>query len=173
MKYKWILGIDPSGSFTEGKGTTGICLIDAETLQIIHAEDITARSFTSKEDYWEHHLHTIRSFLQRPNRKNRFNDTMVVIEDYILYANKAQSQINSRMETPKLIGIIQLWCTQNNIPYTMQFAHEVKNRWKDNILEWKGILKRKNGRFQYNEHIRDSIRHAVHYAVFKNKEVRK
>ena len=32
------------------------------------------------------------------------------MEDYMLYPNKAKSQVNSRMETPKLIGVIQLNC---------------------------------------------------------------
>lgn len=91
------------------------------------------------------------------------------MEDYILYKQKAMGQVNSRMETPKLIGIIQQWCYTNDVPYVTQLANEVKSRWSDSILEWKGIIKRKGNRYVLNEHIRDSIRHAVHYATFKNR----
>lgn len=167
MKYKWILGIDPSGAFTEGKGTTGLCLIDADTMNIIYAEDITARTFDCKENYWDHHLKTIQRFLIS-KRKDRRKNTIIVMEDYILYGNKAMAQINSRMETPKLIGIIQHWCFQNEVDYTMQLASEVKSRWNDEILEYKGFIKKKSTRYNYNDHIRDSIRHAVHYGTFKN-----
>ena len=74
------------------------------------------------------------------------------------------------METSKLIGIIQLWCYNHNIPYAMQLAATVKSRWTDEILHYKGYLKKSGLRYTVCEHTRDSMRHAVHYATFKNKE---
>ncbi|MDD3923098.1 MAG: hypothetical protein PHY39_06170 [Endomicrobiaceae bacterium] len=170
MTYDWIVGIDPSGAFTEGKGTTGICLLHAEDMKIVYAEDITARSFPNKESYWQHHLNTLQEYLF--NRKQRGLKAILVIEDFLLYENKANSLVNSRMETSKLIGIIQLWCYKHNIPYKMQLASEVKQRWADPILEWKGYIQKKGARYNYNNHIRDSIRHAVHFATFKNGGIR-
>ena len=38
MIYKYIIAIDPSGNFEEGKGTTGCCLFSAEQKQIITIE---------------------------------------------------------------------------------------------------------------------------------------
>jgi hypothetical protein len=72
------------------------------------------------------------------------------------------------METSKLIGILQHWCYKNNIPYCMQPAGLVKQRWTDEILHYKGYLKKKGQRYEVCEHTRDSMRHAVHFASFRN-----
>jgi hypothetical protein len=82
------------------------------------------------------------------------------------------------METPKLIGVIQHFCWQKDIPYYMQTAGEVKNRWNNEVLAYKGYIKpRGRGWFPasgtadtYTHHSLDAIRHAVHFATFRNKE---
>lgn len=170
MKYKYIIGIDPSGAFYEGKGTTGYSIFFAPENKFIDLGVIKATGHIAAESYWHKHLHFLQSFLYsaRGKRKHREDNVILVIEDYLLYASKAESQIYSRMETSKLIGIIQHWCWVNNIPYCMQPANQVKKRWSDEILEHKGYIKKKNGRYDVCEHTRDSMRHAVHYATFKN-----
>ena len=168
--YKYILALDPSGSFHEGNGTTGWCLLDADTSTILDYGNIDAEHFKDMEAYWDEHLKLIFDM--------RTDDTIVVIEDYILYAEKMDSQINSRMETPKLIGIIQHYCWLNGIPYFMQLASEVKNRWNNEILEHKQIIYTRNNRRYVdanckkpiNRHCIDSIRHAIHYNTFRNKK---
>lgn len=167
---KLLLSLDPSGAFTEGKGTTGYCFYDADLNQIIECADISAYSYATKEEYWHAHIDLIKHF------KEQYPEFIVVIEDYLLYAHKAESQINSRLETPKLIGILQHWCWDNNIPVRMQIAGEVKNRWNNDVLIHKGVLIEKGRGYaiastgqSVNKHCIDAIRHAIHYATFKRK----
>lgn len=172
MSYEFILAIDPSGSYTEGKGTTGWCVLNVSDNIISVSGNIDANKYSCAEAYWGQHLNLVGEFKKR--YKDRF---IVVIEDYFLYANKAVEQINSRMETPKVIGVLQYYCWQHHIPYVMQSAAQVKSRWTDEILDYKGYI-RKRGNKCYipgtkqaiDRHCKDAIRHAIHYATFKNKK---
>ena len=116
MKYKYIIGIDPSGAYYEGKGTTGYCVYMAADKKFIDLGKIQASGHNCAEAYWHAHINFLNStiFSARGKRKNKDKHTIVVIEDYFLYANKAESQINSRMETSKLIGVLQHWCWAHN-----------------------------------------------------------
>lgn len=170
--YRHILAIDPSGNFEEGKGTTGICLLNTvlpENKALLGATDVHAKEFNTKEEYWREHTAIISRVIKK------FENTIVVIEDFTLDPRRAMQQSHSRMETPKLIGILQLYCDTNNIPYVMQRAHEVKTRWADDILVFKKYLIEKGrcfiipGTNKYlSRHCKDAVRHAVHFKVFKN-----
>lgn len=170
MKYKFIIAIDPSGAYWEGKGTTGYSVFHVPDNRFIDLGVIQARGQICAEAYWDKHLQLLHNliFSARGQRKGKPQKTIVVIEDYLLYADKAESQINSHMETPKLIGILQHWCYKNKIPYYMQTAGTVKKRWADDILVHKGYLKKKGNRYEVCEHTRDSMRHALHFANFRN-----
>lgn len=170
MNYKFILALDPSGNFTEGKGTTGWSLFNALDNKIIKADSISAKKFATQEEYWYKHMDLITD-----TSKKHKKQLVIVIEDYLLYASKAKDQINSRMETSKLIGILQLHCFTNGIPYIMQPASEVKKRWTNEILHYKGYIKLYKRKYTIpdtkvaiDRHCLDSIRHGVHYATFKN-----
>ena len=63
MKYKYIIALDPSGNFEEGKGTTGCCLFSAEKKDIISTWNIRASKYKSKEEYWNAHLHYLKQFI--------------------------------------------------------------------------------------------------------------
>lgn len=159
-----ILAIDPSGNFTEGKGTTGWSLLD-ENLKIITCGQKLAIEYTKKEEYWKDILALITEL--KPD--------ILVVEDFLLYASKSNSQINSRFETPKLIGIIELYAYNRDIPIYLQRAVDVKNRWTDEILVNKNIISKVNNRYyasgvMISEHIRDSIRHGVHFIKYKLKK---
>ena len=171
--FSHILAIDPSGNFEEGKGTTGMCLFDAEENKILALKNITASDFTSKEDYWQEHINAINRVIMNP----KYRKTIIVIEDFMLDPKRALQQSHSRMETPKLIGIIQLHCSTHNIPYAMQRPTDVKNRWADYILEYKKYIVKYRNTYvlpdtnkSISRHCKDAIRHAVHYSTFKNKE---
>lgn len=171
--YKYVLGLDPSGSFHEGNGTTGWCLFDATTNEIIDRGNLDAENYEEMEAYWDAHISLIRDKTILCDK-----NVIIVIEDYILYAAKLDSQINSRMETPKLIGILQHYCWLADIPYYMQLASEVKNRWTNEILLHKKIIYKNRAKFYIdaactvliNRHCIDAIRHAVHYNTFRNKK---
>jgi hypothetical protein len=105
-------------------------------------------------------------------------DGMVVsFEDFVLYAKQAKAQINSGMETSQLIGIIKMECYLHNIKYYHRKASVAKPRWTDSILSANNYIY-PTGRGYFvecyqmplSDHIRDSIRHAVHCAVFEVKE---
>lgn len=169
MNYEHILAIDPSGNFEEGKGTTGLCCFSGKEMRISCVANIEARQYTSKENYWKAHTDFIKSFV------NACPNAIIIIEDFTLDPRRAMQQSHSKMETPKLIGILQLFCTENNIPYKMQRPVEVKNRWADSILEFKKyIIKRNRMHFipgfsrPISRHCKDAIRHAVHFATFYN-----
>lgn len=159
-----ILAIDPSGNFTEGKGTTGWSLLD-ENIKILACGQILANNYECKEAYWESIINLITSL--QPDR--------LVIEDFLLYASKSNNQINSRFETPKLIGLIEMYAYKHNTHIQLQRAVDVKARWTDDILVLNKIIDKVGNRYyaggvMISEHIRDSIRHGVHYIKYRIKK---
>lgn len=170
--YKYTLGIDPSGAFKEGKGTTGWCVLDNATNKLVAIGVISATDYKTDHEYWEAHIKLIKQITKK------YPQTAVSIEDYILYKNQAMAQVNSQLETVQLLGIIKQFCWSYAIDYYIRPAVAVKKRWADNILVHKGIIKIINKHYgipkvklQICEHERDAIRHAVHFNYFENKEV--
>lgn len=168
---RYIIGIDPSGSFDEGKGITGFCILDSKTKRVLSSTQIRAKQFDSAEEYWNAHMDYIDAQCYKYKE-----DVIVSMEDFRIYANKAKSLTNSTMETSQLIGAIRIHCYLNSIPLTMRLAVVAKKRWTNAILEHKGII-HKVGRGWANEldeplvsHTLDAIRHAVHCMHFENKE---
>lgn len=169
MQYRYILALDPSGNFNEGKGTTGWCLFNTVQNSVANVGSLQASDYKQMETYWNQHLILIEKYIKKYKK-----DLIIVIEDYLLYESKIKTQIHSRMETPKLIGVLQYYCYKENIPYAMQMASEVKNRWNDKILLYKKYITEKGKHFYLpngiilNRHNKDAIRHAIHYNIFKN-----
>lgn len=169
MKYNYIIALDPSGNFEEGKGTTGICLFSCNKKEIILTDTIKASNYKTKEDYWHAHISLLRKFT------SLYKNAIIVMEDFTLNPRRALQQSHSRMETSKLIGVIQLVCSEQNWPLKMQLPVEAKSRWPDSILEHKHLIKRiQKGHTLLNgqvisRHEKDAIRHAIHYNSFYNK----
>lgn len=163
-----ILALDPSGNFEEGKGTTGWCLLD-EKCKIQAVGQLLAKECNEKEEHWTNHIRLI----------DQLNPDFVVVEDYLLYASKSKTQINSRFETPRLIGAIELHCWDKGIPLRFQKASDVKIRFTDARLVQGNYISKSNSRYyaagvMVSEHIRDSIRHGVYFTKFKlQKELEK
>jgi hypothetical protein len=168
MRYHYIIALDPSGNFNEGKGTTGCCIFNAKTNELIEAKSIYANAYTNQFDYWQAVLYYIIK------ASIKYKSVIAVVEDFMLYSTKATAQINSKMETPKLIGVLEYFCTEREIPLTLQPAHLVKNRWSEEVLLYKGYIQRIGRQWRtikgkaIDKHAIDAIRHAVHYATFKN-----
>lgn len=168
-----ILAIDPSGNFNEGKGITGWVALNEKTGEIFRFGSLDAGTCLSMEEHWQRHLDLIDQYIKYNN------DLTIIIEDYMLYANKAMTQVNSRFETPKLIGVIQHYCYQRGVTLHFQTAVTVQRRWKNFLLERKGFLTIKEyvkngktyemtyiGTFKVNDHIVDALKHAVHFYFF-------
>jgi hypothetical protein len=162
-----IIALDPSGNFKEGKGTTGICVMEdgvVTDLTVLKASD-----FDLAEEYWAAH----EDYIQR-----EWPDHLV-FEGYKLYNHKgkeAKMQANSELETPQLVGILKHTCYRLDIPYTVQFASEVKSRWQEAILVHLGYLEAKGGKWYWKgkvtlPHHRDSLKHALHYWRYKHAEL--
>ncbi len=171
-----ILAVDPSGNFTEGKGTTGYAVLDFHNAEILEAKHITAVGHNCCFDYWnanlEYVLHTV---------PEHYDVKLVVIEGYVLYQNKAMGQVSSSLETPQFIGVLKYMLKANNIPFIIQLAMTVKRKWADEVLVANNILKKKgrgmvtcSRELPVNRHCKDAIRHGLHALKFnkKVKEIR-
>lgn len=150
-----ILAFDPSGSFKEGKGNTGWVLIDGKT--IVSFGILRASDYKTRPEYWSSHINIIESF----------QIDEVVMEEFRLYSSKAKSQINSEMETSKLLGFLEMYLWSKNIVYSTQLAQRAKQRFTDEILIKKEYITKKNGRYYINGinvagHVIDALRHGLY-----------
>ena len=173
-KYRYTMGIDPSGAFREGKGTTGWCILDNRTNKLLRVGTISAKNYSSDVEYWDAHLERITW------AHKHYRSLAISVEDYILYKSSAMAQVNSQLETVQLIGIIKHFCYYNDLEVFIRPAVAVKKRWSDDILLFKGIITKIGERYAMPdsnqticEHERDSIRHAVHFNIFENREEKK
>lgn len=164
-----VLALDPSGNFTEGKGTTGFAF--SRDGFIFKAGQICAAEYKTQMEYWKAIMDLIDSEFDYD-----YNTYQLVCEDYRLYASASQAQINSNLETPQLIGAIKYHCYMNNLPITMQMASEVKERWSNEVLQNKGMLKYDYftraywmGDLKLGDHSLDAVRHCLHFITFKLK----
>lgn len=94
-----------------------------------------------------------------------FNPSIVVCEDYKLYASKATAQIGSSIDTVKIIGALEFVCGREKIPMFKQMAHTAKAFCTDDKLKEWGYYKK------INPHARDSIRHGCYYLLFNRDNV--
>lgn len=169
--YKHTLGIDPSGAYDEGKGTTGWCVMDNDSFKLVTFGNIRASKYPSAMEYFKAHLDLILHF------HNIYEDLAVSIEDYVLYKTQALAQVNSHLETVQLLGVIKYACFLNDIHIAIRPAVRVKARWTDTILVHKQLLVCMgkhyyavvgNTPFVTCEHERDAIRHAAQFCAFEN-----
>lgn len=171
--YRYTIGLDPSGAFKEGKGTTGWCVLDNKTNTVLQVGTISAKQYETYHAYWDAHIQLLR------NLTKQYGFSIVLsMEDYVLYKSHALAQVNSQLETVQLIGIIKHHCFSYALDYFIRPAVAVKTRWADNILVHKGIIVKLNKHYIVPanptkilcDHERDAIRHAVHFSTFENKE---
>jgi hypothetical protein len=69
---------------------------------------------------------------------------------------------------PQLLGFLKMVAYRLGIPYTIQYASDVKTRWQEPILVHLGHLEAKNGFHYFNgkrtvTHTRDALKHALHF----------
>lgn len=162
-----ILAIDPSGSFNEGKGQTGWVI--TENNKVVSFGLLKAVDFNSKEEYWKAHTDLIQEeFLKSP-------EIHLVIENYRLYSHKASSQINSEMETVRLIGYLEMYLYHTCLKPNFQLAAQVKTRFSDEILIRMGMITKDNNGRQYINginvagHVIDALRHACLFYLTKKR----
>lgn len=162
-----VMALDPSGNFTEGKGTTGWCV--SNNGYIFAAGQIYAAEYNNQMEYWDAVMTKIAYYYEQFE-----DDFQIVCEDYRLYASASEAQINSNLETPQLIGAIKYMCHISDIKITMQMAAEVKQRWSDEVLYNKKLINKIGrdivmGNLKLSNHSLDAVRHCMHFNIFKLK----
>lgn len=140
-----VVGIDPGE-------TTGIAIFLDGELEGTHQVDHRG------------HKNVGRALEEIIEAINCENITTVVVEDYRVYKNKAQSHTHSDLFTSRLIGAIETWTHINKIPLVKQMASQAKKFMTDSKLKAWGFW------IIGKRHSRDAIRHAATYILF---EVRK
>jgi hypothetical protein len=164
------IAIDPSGNFEEGKGHTGIAIIDDNDWENVKVLSISAKDFLSRHSYWWNIIHTL-------GRNSKLGETQVVIESYVTRMNGFT--IGKQSETAMLIGVIVYRCEQLEIPYTFQAPSAAKSRFKDELLPKyypKLVLDTSTGKNRYlydgkliSDHIRDAMKHLLYFKRYKEK----
>lgn len=159
-----VLSFDPSGNYNEGKGTTGYAIRDDGHLPY-KLGDIRSTDYNSRQAYWAAHRDLI---------EQTFPDVLVV-ESYRLFGNKAKEQSGSSLETPQLIGYLEMVAYDYNIPVVYQDP-STKSRHKDEILVNTGLIEKKGNKFFYkgemtNLHQRDALRHDLYFYKYNKKKV--
>jgi hypothetical protein len=93
-----ILGVDPGQ-------LTGIALVDDQG---------------ALQRNWNADFDTVKKMLA--DKKFTSLIDQVVMEQFVLYRNKAGKQVGSKMPASKVIGMVELWASMHNIPIAMQMA---------------------------------------------------
>ena len=162
-----ILAIDISGNYKEGKGTTGYCIGNGDGT-IIEIGEIKAKDFASRMEYHD-------AVLSLALNKNKVD--VIVCENFRLYQHKAQAQVHSELETPRIIGALEYCAWLKQMPLYFQMAVDVKKRFSDEIMLENNILqKHKNALYfnfiKTNDHIRDAMRHYYYFVRYGLKRLK-
>lgn len=153
--------VDPSGSFEEGKGKTGIAVLDGSDWKTLKVESVVAHKYKSRYEYWNDLIFKIGDY--KPD--------IVVIESYII--RSFGFLIGKMPETIQFIGALTHFLDGADIKWITQRPTEAKARYKDEDLLTKipGLEKRGNLYYlngnRINDHIRDALKHLLYYKTFK------
>lgn len=90
----------------------------------------------------------------------KIDPKVVVMEDYKVYAWKANQHKWAELHTPKLIGAIQFACAELGIPLFLQSAQTGKGFCTDERLKEWGFYR------AAHRHANDAIRHACQWLMF-------
>lgn len=163
-EIKYIV-IDPSGSFNEGKGHTGITLITGTDWTSLEVKSFDAKHFNNRTDYWSAVIRTIID-------EYRKGPIEVIIESFQI--RTTGFMLGKMPETILFIGAIEYVCELKKIKYSTQAPTTAKSRFKDEHLEHyiPNFEHRDNGRYylngkQVNDHVRDSLKHLLFYFKYR------
>ena len=160
MRY---IFVDPSGSFNEGKGHTGIACISDMNWDTLTIESISASHYSSRHEYWKAIASSIVSRITL--------DTYVIIESFMI--RNVGYVIGKMPETIQLIGYLSFILEEYGIPYTFQTPSQAKSRFKDIMLPtFIPNLTHKSNRYYLNnkiinDHVRDALKHLLYFNTYK------
>ena len=169
-----ILGLDPSGTYKYGSGTTGYSVVSTHLnkIKIIEMETIRAKNFLTKEEYYKAHIELIKK--HKPN--------LIICENFILYAHSMRALSNQEMETSELIGYLEGKANEMNIEFIRQNAQLIKGLLTTKPDVFKNMVSESSGNkdldYKINKsgsllwtfkekrvvsHSLDSLRHVIYY----------
>jgi hypothetical protein len=131
--------------------TTGIAILDMPARKW-NWDQVTT---ITKEEYAE--------FYHYLTRLNNDVETRVICERFnFRMEERGRTKI---IYTPaEVIGVVKLWCAQNDVPLEEQMAAEGKGFWSDPKLN------KLNLNPSGLRHARDATRHLLHYITFDQKD---
>jgi hypothetical protein len=97
--------------------------------------------------------------------RNDYWPSLILLEDYRVYAWKAQHHTWNPLYTPRLIGAIEALAGVNRIPIIKQSAQNAKGFAKDEVLKSLGLYQATVGL----RHARDAMRHLVFFLLANEK----
>lgn len=161
MRY---IAVDPSGSFNEGKGHTGVSIVDDWNWDTLQIKSFAAKKYEHRHLYWRDIIYNIV----------KSNPDVVIIESFVVRSNGFL--VGKMPETSLMIGALVWELEEIGIPYVIQSPSQAKTRFKDNLLP-KYIpsmeLKVVNDKFYFylngnmtNDHERDSLKHLLYYMKY-------
>lgn len=157
--------IDPSGSFNEGKGHTGITTIVGEDWNTLEVQSFAAKNYSNRTLYWS-------EIIQKIIKEFKKGPIEVIIESFQI--RTAGFMLGKMPETILFIGAIEYICELNGIKYTTQLPTVAKSRFKDEHLDMyiPGFEHRSNGHYylngkQTNDHMRDALKHLLYYFKYR------
>lgn len=165
MKY---VVVDPSGSFSEGKGHTGMAYMQEDDWASLETISVGASAFDSRHHYWTMVRENILGYVSRDPE-----NTIVIIESFMIRNNGFL--IGSMPETIRLIGFLEYELEARSVRYTFQTPSQAKARFKDNDLcrcipgmSYKSSTNRYylNGRM-CNDHVRDALKHLLYFKRYQ------
>lgn len=153
------IAIDPSGSFNEGKGHTGLSIIKDWNWDTLQVTSFDAKKYNSKLEYWQAMIDTILKFPE--------SETHVVIESFTIRTNGFL--MGKMPETMLFIGALSYVLESKGYKIIFQSPSQAKSRFKDEYLgmyipeyELKGKYYYLKGKIT-NDHMRDSLKHLIYY----------
>jgi hypothetical protein len=160
--------IDPSGSFNEGKGHTGIAYIKDNDWTKVGTLSVSAKDYQSRHDYWEAVMRAaFKDSLD--NADVTPEELTVVIESFVIRTNGFT--LGKMPETIQFIGAM-VWELENLgvSKIVFQTPSQAKTRFADTQLPdyIPNLVKEENG-FYYlngkriNDHVRDALKHLLFF----------
>lgn len=160
MKYVFV---DPSGSFTEGKGHTGVAIIIDSDWSTLSAKSLAAKDYNERHLYWQ----AILNEILKASTSSK-TGCIVIIESFQIRANGFL--IGKMPETILCIGALIWELEEYGIDYVFQSPTQAKSRFKDEKLPnyIPNLERRDNGRYflngkMINDHIRDALKHLLYF----------
>lgn len=165
------IAVDPSGSFNEGKGHTGISFMKDDDFETLGTISINAKGFSQRHLYW-------KAIIESVIKIAIIGKSIVIIESFVNRQNGFT--LGKMSETPLLIGALVWELERLGIEYLFQTPGQVKPRFRDDLLpKYIPNLTKKylnNKEYYYlnnkmcNDHIRDSLKHLVYYKKYGGKK---